>query len=102
VKRSFGFHPEARGELRAAVRHYEDEAPGLGVEFAAEVRVAVDRVLDNPYAGAPGEVETRRKLLRRFPYLLIYLVESEKEHIHIIALMHHRRRPGYWHERLQG
>ncbi len=84
------------------MRHYEEEAPGLGADFAAEVRVTVDHVLDNPYSGAPYEAETRRKLLQRFPYSLIYLVEKNGNHILIVAVMHQRRKPGYWHERQQG
>jgi plasmid stabilization system protein ParE len=98
VSRGFSFHPEARAELREAVRHYEVEASGLGAEFAAEVRVAVDRARENPWIGAPSEADTRRKLLPRFPYALIYLAEEEQ--IYIIAVMHQRREPGYWHKRL--
>lgn len=79
-------------------RHYETEAAGLGAEFAAEVRVAIDWARENPYAGAPSEAETRRKLLQRFPYALVYLVEDEQ--IFIIAVMHQRREPGYWHKRV--
>lgn len=86
-------------ELRESVRHYEAEAAGLGAEFAAEVRVAIDRARDNPYLGAPGDAETRRKLLQRFPYTLIYLVEDEQ--LYVVALMHQRREPGYWHTRVR-
>jgi plasmid stabilization system protein ParE len=99
VSRGFSFHPEARTELRESVRHYEAEAAGLGAEFAAEVRVAIDWARENPYAGTPSEAETRRKLLQRFPYALIYLVEDEQ--IFIVAIMHQRREPGYWHKRVQ-
>ncbi|RJP33643.1 MAG: type II toxin-antitoxin system RelE/ParE family toxin [Candidatus Omnitrophota bacterium] len=86
--------------MRESVCYYEGEAAGLGAEFAAEVRVAVDRIHENLYSGAPVEAGTRRKLLQRFPYSLIYLVEGEEEHICIIAVMHHRRRPGYWRGRV--
>jgi plasmid stabilization system protein ParE len=72
----------------------------LGAAFAAESRAAVDHVLEHPYSGAPGEAGTRRKLLQRFPYSLIYLMEGEDEHIFIVAVMHQRRKPGYWRDRL--
>ncbi len=40
----------------------------------------------------------RRKVLARFPYSLLYL--EGPDYIRIVAVMHHRRRPGYWVERL--
>lgn len=99
MKRSFDFHPEAREELRQAVQFYEQESPGLGRVFAAEARAVIDHLLDHPLSGAPAEAETRRKLLLRFPYSMIYLVEPTR--LRIIALMHQRREPGYWLTRIE-
>lgn len=99
MSRDFSFHPDARVELRESVRHYEAEAAGLGAEFAAEVRVAIDWARENPYLGAPSEAKTRRRLLQRFPYVLVYLVEDEQ--IYIVAVMHQRREPDYWRERVR-
>jgi plasmid stabilization system protein ParE len=98
VKRRFDFHPRARAELRHAVQFYEAEARGLGAEFAAEVRTAIDQVLEYPESGSPARAGTRRRLLGRFPYSLIYLPELEI--LTIVALMHHRREPDYWLDRL--
>jgi plasmid stabilization system protein ParE len=98
VNRSFDFHPEAREELRRAVQFYEQESPGLGREFAAEARVVIDHILDHPLSGARAEADTRRKLLLRFPYSVIYLIEPTR--LRIIALMHQRREPGYWLTRI--
>ena len=87
-------------ELREAVRFYEGEAAGLGAEFAAEVRAAIGQVLEHPLSGTPARAGTRRKLLARFPYSLIYLPHPRQ--ITIFAVMHHRRRPGYWLDRVTG
>ncbi|MBA3346286.1 MAG: type II toxin-antitoxin system RelE/ParE family toxin [Gemmatimonadales bacterium] len=35
--------------------------------------------------------------LRRFPYSLLYRIETDR--IYVLAVMHHRRRPGYWTDR---
>lgn len=58
MRRDFGFHPDARAKVRAAVRHYEAEAAGLGAEFAEDIRVAVDRARENPSIGAPGDADS--------------------------------------------
>jgi hypothetical protein len=42
--------------------------------------------------------ETRRFVLRRYPFSLIYYVDSAL--IELVAVAHHRRRPGYWRSRL--
>lgn len=91
MSHGFRFHPEARTELRESIRHYETEAAGLGAEFAAEVRQAIERARENPCASASSEAETRREVLQRFPYSLIYLVEGEQ--IFIILQSHSSEPP---------
>ena len=94
----FAFSPEARQELQDAVRFYERKSVGLGAEFAEEVRTAVDQIVHHPSWGAPSSVGTRPRMLRRFPYSIIYLHEPGS--IEIIAVVHQRRDPGYWQDRL--
>jgi plasmid stabilization system protein ParE len=98
VSHPFEFHPEARAELRQSVEFYERETVGLGREFAAEVRATIEHLLENPLSGSVAQAGTRRKLLQRFPYSLIYLVEHGR--ITVVAVMHHRREPG-WTDRIR-
>ncbi len=94
---TFFFHPDASEEFSEAVSYYEDCQPGLGLEFAEEVYGTVTRILAYPTAWAPLSENTRRCLLNRFPYGLIYQIKSES--VHIIAVSNLQRRPGYWKER---
>ena len=94
MSRTFSFHPAARDEFRQAVAYYEDARAGLGAESSTELRVAIESVLAHPRSGFPAEAGTPRKLLARFPYSLIYLLKGS--HLKVIAVMHHRRSPGYW------
>jgi hypothetical protein len=52
---------------------------------------------EHPLWYAEIEPEIRRVSLRRFPYGVLFTVTPES--IEIIAVMHHRRRPGYWPRR---
>ena len=92
------FHPEARLELRAAVRFYRDQSPGLGRALIAELRTPLDRVLEFPESGSPVENGVRRLLFPRFPFALVYRIDAEG--VEVIAAMHQRRRPEYWRDRL--
>jgi plasmid stabilization system protein ParE len=96
--------PEADEELRAAARWYETSRPGLGREFLAAIGSAVELIQRHPAGGSrvpkvKRRVPVRRLILRRFPYSVVFL-ELENE-IRILAIAHHRRRPGYWSRRLR-
>lgn len=92
------FLAEAEAELDHAVADYEAHAPGLGKEFAAEVRQALSRIQDHPEAWQRLGRRVRRCLLHRFPYGLIYAPLPNE--IVIVAVMHLHRKPGYWRNRL--
>lgn len=87
----------ARDELLGAVTFYEREAPGLGAEFLQDVDHAFETIASSPEVGTPFEAGTRRLLLRRFPYSVVYLFENDP--LLVIAVAHQRRRPGYWKTR---
>ena len=92
------FHQTASKEIVETTAYYEGEAPGLGAGFIAEVERVVAVLCDQPKIGQRVGEEFRRILLARFPYSLIYSIESER--IWVVAVAHHRRRPGYWQERI--
>ena len=83
----FVFRAQAREDLRDAARFYEGGVAGLGAEFIAEVRTAVVQLRSHPEFAAG----TRRKLLTRFPYGIIYLHENAT--LEIVAIVHNRREP---------
>ena len=84
----------AKQELEDSVRYYELEFPGLGTKFKDEVRKAVKRIVDYPGAWSVERGEVRKCLLHKFPYKLLYSIESD--HILVIAVAHQHRKPDYW------
>jgi plasmid stabilization system protein ParE len=96
--KSVRFHPDAEAEFIAAGEFYEAQAAGLGLDFVTEVRHAARTVAAQPEIGHRFSKRLRRVLIRRFPYGLLYCVEAGA--IFIIAVMHLRRRPGYWKGRV--
>lgn len=95
---TYTFLAPARQELEEAVAFYNGVRPGLGSEFAHEVERAAHRVVQNPLAWPKLTSSIRRCRLRRFPYALIF--QARSEHILIVAVMHLRRRPDYWRDRM--
>lgn len=93
------FSPTAIEELNNAVDYLEFEWEGLGERFRDDVRLAAQRVATHPLAWPVERGEIRRHLLHRFPYKLLYSIESD--YIYIIAVAHQHRKPDYWIDRVE-
>jgi plasmid stabilization system protein ParE len=90
----FYFHEDAESEFDKAVDFYENCQQGLGLEFAQEVYATIALIVRFPEAWSPMSENTRRCLVNRFPFGVIYQMKSEA--VHIIAVADLRRRPDYW------
>jgi toxin ParE1/3/4 len=75
------------------------QEPGLEARFADAVEAAIARAVAFPFSGAPGSKDTRRILVRGFPFAVIYRPEADG--ILVIALAHHSRQPEHWLHRVQ-
>ena len=87
------FLDPAEEEMLETARIYEDHAVGLGERFLDEVEGCVELLLDQPNIGRRVG-KFRRFPLRKFPFTLIYALEDDD--LVVVAVSHHRRRPGYW------
>ena len=94
----FYFHPDAEAEFDKAVEYYEQFQPGLGLEFTQEVYATITRIIQYPHACSALSKNSRRCLVSRFPYGVIYQIKSRS--LRIIAVAHLNRRPDYWKKRL--
>jgi toxin ParE1/3/4 len=93
----FSFHPLAERELNEAAQYYDRESAGLGAAFLNEVERACDAIREFPKAAPIAAGTVRRRLLRRFPYALLYSLHGGDARL--LAVMNLKRRPGYWIER---
>ena len=60
--------------------------------------IAAARAVTFPQSGSPFRSNTRRVLVKGFPFSLIY--RPKPEGIVIFAVAHHARRPYYWQSRV--
>jgi plasmid stabilization system protein ParE len=75
----------------------EGEAQGLGRRFRQAIDVLTQRMNSNPRQFPVVFKNVRRALLRRFPYLLLFVVEDEI--LLVIACFHASRDPWQWQKR---
>jgi len=88
------FHDLANLELNEAAQYYESESPGLGQAFITAVERCTDEIIQYPEAGLVVRGSIRRRLIRRFPYAVLYRVKPTE--VRILAVMNLKRRPAYW------
>jgi plasmid stabilization system protein ParE len=97
VRRATEFHPAARAEALAAFDWYLERNRHSAQEFMAELNRVIDRIAENAQLFPRVDQDSRRAVLKRFPYLVVF--REIEFRIEIIAVAHGRRRPGYWKSR---
>ena len=94
---SVRFHPSAITEAKAAHDWYAKRNPSAAAAFMAALDDAIGVIRKSPARWPQHSHDTRKYLLRRFPYAVIYRVTDAT--IEVVAVAHGRRRPGYWRRR---
>lgn len=94
MEEEVSFHRLAELELNEAAAYYELEKQGLGARFLTEVDRCIESLVKHPQAGAIILGDVRRRLVRRFPYAVLYTIKPEGARI--LAIMNLKRRPLYW------
>ena len=92
------YHRAAESEFLEAVHWCESERPGRGLRLDAIVLQAEQQIQRHSHSGSRHIRGTRRLVLPRFPYALIYLINADR--CYVVAFAHAKRRPGYWRERI--
>jgi hypothetical protein len=71
------FLPEAAEEMIEAALYYQSQAFGLGMDYLSEVDHAVHSIETSPRTWPIIQGDLRRRLIRRFPYGVLYRIEPE-------------------------
>ena|SRR6266540_5185665 len=92
---------EAERDFAEAIEYYiAEETPQSARRFKEEVDRVHDLIAEDPYRYPPDTNHLRAwPLDRRFPYRIIYTIDSEEE-IGVIAIYHNRRNKKYLKRRL--
>ena len=89
--------PEAEAEIAEAGDRYNQQVPGLGIDFVLAVDSTLTAIRQNPFQYQVVWRQYRRAGIFRFPYGLIYRV-TDRELI-VVSCFHGRRNPRVWRNR---
>jgi hypothetical protein len=93
-----GFHPDARGEMRAAADLYDLERPGLGTEFLGEVERTPRQLPEHPRSSPVVLGQVRERAVLRSPSMVV--CSARDGGIYVSAVARNSRRPFSWRDRM--
>lgn len=94
------FFKPAQAEVDDAVAWYQSQSQSMGTYFLDDLDRVIRRIKAYPLASSEIGPGLRRCLLSRFPYGVIYGIDSNI--ILVVAVAHLHREPRYWVDRLLG
>ena len=90
------FRPQAEGEALEVRHWYESRSSGLGEQFSDALEVLIGRIAEAPFGFPRIHGETRRAVLRRFPYAIYFRVDGD---LVVVLSIHGRQHPSNWQSR---
>jgi toxin ParE1/3/4 len=96
--RSVLTYPAVIDEIRAAIDWYSKRSPSAAKAYFSEVDSAISQITIYPLVWPRYTHGTQRYLLHHFPFFIVYRLTPVR--IEIVAVVHSRRKPGYWKNRL--
>lgn len=94
----------ALDEISVAALWFDAQRPGLGNEFWQSINAALSEIERSPLTFSKSDFATpdsdiRFAVVRRFNYVIHFLIESDE--IQVVSVAHGARRPGYWLRRIK-
>ncbi|MBF0532960.1 MAG: type II toxin-antitoxin system RelE/ParE family toxin [Candidatus Omnitrophica bacterium] len=85
------FLAKATFELYETIDFYDYPSPGLGSAFLQEFKETMEFIKLFPEGWQKTGLNTRKCLLKKFPYMILYI--AEKNRIIITSIAHQHRHP---------
>jgi plasmid stabilization system protein ParE len=92
--------PEAESDIVSAAEWYDEQRPGLSLEFRSALDQTLLAIKENPELYARVYHDLRRALLHRFPYGVFYVQRAEG--VIVAAVLHTSRSARLWRTRRSG
>jgi toxin ParE1/3/4 len=89
------FEKQAEKDLQQAIDYYDRQQLGLGEKFWLSAQKHIDSITKNPFFQIRyGEI--RCLPLKKFPFMIYFLLDEEENTIYILSIFHTSQNPGKW------
>jgi len=98
---SIDWTEDAKADRLQIIDWYDTILSKLAHEFNEEVSYKVDMFIAKyPKIAQIAHKNARKLSLNRFPYNLVYTIDETKKEVQILAIVHDRRDPRVWKDRI--
>lgn len=87
------FSPLVLDDIEKAVDYYEQQQPGLGKRFTAQLQLTLNAIKRNPFFASVRYDNIRCAQVKKFPYLVHYHILEKQRLLIIIAVYSTHREP---------
>jgi plasmid stabilization system protein ParE len=91
-------HEAARREANLATIWYAERSISAARRFRDDLLAGFSSAAESPLRYPAYLHGTRRVVLQRFPYFIVFF--DWQDEVYIVAVAHAKRRPGYWKKRV--
>ncbi len=81
-------------ELDEAVKWYAEISQLLSIDLVSKYKVALHRIVENPFHFQLLNGNFRKINIERFPYKIVFIVFEEE--IIVASFAHFKKKPDYW------
>ena len=85
--------PIADLDIIESIDWYNNAQAGLGLKFYKQILATFDVIIKTPFAFPVRYKTNHTALVKKFPFMVHYLINSEKNAIVITAVLHTSRDP---------
>jgi plasmid stabilization system protein ParE len=91
--------PRANQHIQQGSDWYDQQGENLGFKFYEEVKRALEVIQKNPYFQVRYDQMVRCIPLRKFPYMIHYVIDESNQIVFIQSVLHTSMNPKYWKDK---
>jgi len=75
---------------------YNERVPNLGLKFQKNARLQINSLKHNAHIFAVRYNSVRCVLVKKFPFLIHYIIDEDSRVVNVYAIIHTSRNPKIW------
>jgi toxin ParE1/3/4 len=99
ISMEFKINPQAKVDIQEHINYYNEQQSGLGARFHRAVKVAFKTIHKSPFFQI-RYANVRCYPLKKFPIMIHFTVDENKNEIVVRAVFHTSQNPDFWKSRL--